>query len=100
MCNSTKATTATTEVRIFLGLLNFNREYIPNLNSIIGLMQELTCKSELTIEQRWTDAHLKAFEAGMYALTNAPYLLTIDTTKPSVIHTDACKVARGLGAVL
>ena len=39
-----------TGVRAFLGLLNFNREYIPNLNSIIGLNQELKCKSELSVE--------------------------------------------------
>ena len=89
-----------TGVHAFLGLLNFNRKYIPNFNSIIGLIQELTCKSELTIEQRWTDAHLEAIDAGKHALTNTPCLLTIDTTKPFVIHTDACKVGRGLGAVL
>ena len=62
-----------TGVRAFLGLLNFNREYIPNLNSIIGLIQDLTCKSDLSVEQRWTSAHTQAFEAGKHALTNAPY---------------------------
>ena len=51
-----------TGVRAFLGLLNFNREYILNLNSIIGLIQDLTCKSELSVEQRWTPAHIKRRE--------------------------------------
>ena len=89
-----------TGVRAFIGLLNFNREYIANLNSIIRLIQDLTCKSELSVEQRWTSDHTQAFEAGKHALTNAPCVLTIDTMKPFIIHTDACKVGRGLGAVL
>ena len=33
-----------TGVRTLLGLLNFNSEYIPNLNYIIGLVHDLTSR--------------------------------------------------------
>jgi len=87
-------------VRSFLGILNFNREYITNLSDIIAPLQDLTCKSDKSIPSRWTELHTQAFMAAKHALTNAPCLLTIDPTKPFIIHTDACKIGRGLGAVL
>ena len=69
-------------VRSFLGIMNFNREYIPNLSDIIAPLQDLTCISEISVEERWTELHTKAFEAAKHALTTAPCLLTIDPTKP------------------
>ena len=87
-------------IRSFLGVLNFNREYIPNISHIIAALQDLTCKDPRSIEERWTDDHTKSFNAAKHALTNAPCLLTIDPTKPFTIHTDACKAGRGLGSVL
>ena len=80
--------------------LQGNREYVPRLSTIIAALQDLTCKSELSVKERWTNEHLLAFNAAKHALTSAPCLLTVDTTKPFVIHTDACKAGRGLGAVL
>ena len=44
-------------VRSFLGILNFTREYIPNLSRIIAPLQDLTCKSELSVAERRTDNH-------------------------------------------
>ena len=89
-------------VRSFLGILNFNREYIPNLSSIIAPLQDLTCKNERSVAERWNEEHTKAFNAAKHSLTSAPCLLTIDPTKPFVIHTDACKVGRRLetGSIL
>ena len=41
-----------TGVRVFLCLLNFNHEYIRNMNSIIGLIQDIIRKSDLSTVQR------------------------------------------------
>ena len=83
-------------VKNFLEILNFNREYIPNWSHIIiAPLQDLTCKSE-----RWTDSHMKVFDAAKYPLTSAPRLLTVEPSKAFTIHADACKVGTGLRSVL
>ena len=46
------------------------------------------------------DSCSNTVEAFKQALTSAPVLLISDVTKPFKLYTDACRVGRGLGAVL
>ena len=88
------------DVRSFLGLINFNREYLPNSKNYIGPLEDLL-KKGVDVKTAWTEEeHGVAFRLAKLALTNAPCLLTIDVTKPFTLHVDACRIGRGLGAVL
>jgi hypothetical protein len=88
------------EVRHILGLVNFNREYLPNAKSYLAAFEDLLRTGVDVVEQWSKEIHGVAFESLKLALTSAPCLLTIDTTKPFVIHVDASRIGRGLGAVL
>ena len=79
--------------------MTFSRILIEGIYRIYQL-QYLTCKSDVSAEERWTERHTKLFEAAKYALTTAPCLLTIDPTKPFKIHTDACEAVQGLESIL
>jgi hypothetical protein len=92
--------TDVTGIRSFLGLLNFNQDYIPNYKSIIAPLEACLCK-DVDIADVWKDEiHGVAFREAKRALTSAPCLMAIDVTKPFTIHVDACKNGRGPGAVL
>lgn len=66
----------------------------------LGPLEELL-KTDADVVKDWRpDYHGKAFQEMKLALTSAPCLLTLDITKPFVLHMDACRIGRRLGAVL
>jgi len=94
-----------TEVRSFLGLLNYNHNHIPRYSELVGPLNDLLRKETdgvpTDVAALWDDAvHGEAFRKAKIALTSAPCMMAIDVAKPFVIHVDSCKNGRGPGAVL
>jgi RNase H-like domain found in reverse transcriptase/Reverse transcriptase (RNA-dependent DNA polymerase)/Integrase zinc binding domain/Integrase core domain len=87
------------DLRSFLGLINFNIDYLPMAKNFLGPLQELL-KKDADVARDWNENHDQAFQQAKLALTSAPCLLTVDITKPFVVHVDACRIGRGIGAVL
>jgi hypothetical protein len=89
------APTSKTEVRAFMGLVNYYRHFIPNCSEISEPINRTLKKA---IQFQWTDEAQKAFDQLKDVLTKAPVLARPDMKKPFKLHTDASKL--GLGAVL
>jgi RNase H-like domain found in reverse transcriptase/Reverse transcriptase (RNA-dependent DNA polymerase)/Integrase zinc binding domain/Integrase core domain len=89
-----------TDVRSFLGFVNYYREHIDNFAHIAVPLTDLTKSSETGKRAPvvWTHTEQRAFEALKQALCEAPALVIVDDDKPFVMHTDASDFA--IGAVL
>ena len=86
-----------TQVRSFIGLTGYYREYIPHYSTIASPLTDLTKKGEPK-KVRWQEPQEKAYTSLKAMLTSAPILRIPDVKKPFVLRTDASDV--GLGAVL
>ena len=86
-----------TQVRSFIGLTVYYREYIPHYSTIASPLTDLTKKGEPK-KVRWQEPQEKAYTSLKAMLTSAPILRIPDVKKPFVLRTDASDV--GLGAVL
>jgi hypothetical protein len=87
-----------TELRAFLGLVNYYRIYIPNCST---LMAELNYLLRDDVKWEWKDnwAAQESFDRLKEALTDeAKFLIAPHFKEPFILHTDAC--AKGYGAVL
>ncbi len=84
-----------TEVRRFMGMINWYRNFIPNVAQTLEPIVDLTRKGV-----QWTsqDKQQEAFEDLKLRLTEAPVLVRPDYSKPFTIQVDASNV--GLGATL
>ena len=85
------------QVKSFLGLANYYRNYIPQFATIAFALTELTKKGKPNVVV-WQDEHQRAFDKLIGALTNKPILRTPDFDKLFVVQVDASDV--GIGAVL
>ena len=85
------------QVRTFLGLMGYYRQFIPNFASIAAPLHELTAKSTPN-RVKWTDQTERAFNRLKTALCSETVLHTPDFSRRFVLQTDASEV--GLGAVL
>jgi hypothetical protein len=89
-----------TGVRSLLGMALFYRSYIPNFGDIAMPLHALT-KKGINVKKVWKDTvHGVAVDEIKKALCEAPVLRLFDSTKPVQIRIDACKVGRGIGAIL
>ena len=84
------------EVRRFLGMINYNRKFIPNITNILSPLYELTDKSKKTYN--WTPIHQTAFENAKKALIDYIELNIQNSRKKFTLETDASDI--GLGAIL
>ena len=84
-----------TEVRSFLGLVNFNARFMPNLATIAEPLRKLTKKD---VPFKWKKAQQQAFDKLKKDLANTQTLAYFDQTAPTQVIADAGPV--GLGAVL
>ena len=88
------------DVKSICGLANVTKDYVHLLTRILEPIQALT-KKGTDVKATWkTSIHGKSLDALKIALTSAPILLPPDPTKPYKLITDACKLGRGLGAIL
>ena len=83
------------EIRSFLGLAGYYRQFIENFSKISKPMTELTKKG---VEFKWTDFCEKAFQTLKTKLTTSPVLAQPDITKGFDVYCDASRI--GLGCVL
>ena len=83
------------QLRSFLGILNYYNKFLPNLSTTLKPLHSLLCK-----EARWSwqKEHEKAFQCAKNALQADSLLVHYDSSKPLVLACDASQY--GLGAVL
>lgn len=87
--------TTATEVRSFLGLVNFSARCIPDLATVSAPLRKLTRKDE---PFEWGIEQQRAFDSLKKHLADADTLAYFDKNAPTQVITDASPV--GLGAVL
>ena len=85
------------QVRTFLGLVGYYRQFVPRFATLAAPLHELTGAKQPTKVQ-WSPAADTSFRTLRQALCDSPILATPDFGKPFVLCTDASDV--GVGAVL
>lgn len=83
------------ELQRFLGMVNYVRNFIPNMSERTAKLRELLKKD---VEWIWLQTHESAFDDLKRILINAPVLKIFDGNKESVLQCDASK--DGLGYCL
>ena len=83
------------EVKSFLGMLNYYQNYIPSLSTVAEPIHRLLRKGA---EWSWGEKQSQAFLKAKKLLSEAPLLVHFDPSKDIVVHTDASPY--GLGSVL
>lgn len=83
------------ELRRFLGMLQFYRQYLKDLSSISEPLRVLTHKN---VPWEWSPSCDVAFKNLIHLLTDAPILTHPDFSIPFQIHSDASR--SGLGGML
>ncbi|XP_062557896.1 uncharacterized protein K02A2.6-like [Armigeres subalbatus] len=84
-----------TEMRSFLGLVNYVGKFIPSLSSLSAPLRQMTIKG---VPFNWTKEGKRAFEVIKSALVKPEHLGYFSPKNPTTLITDAS--ANGLGAVL
>jgi hypothetical protein len=84
--------TTTTEVRAFIGFVNFYRMFVKAFGDYARPLHDLTKKD---IEFRWTEAHEQAFQKIRDLVANDPVLLLPNPDRPFEVETDASDYAIG-----
>ncbi|GFU22295.1 retrovirus-related Pol polyprotein from transposon 17.6 [Trichonephila clavipes] len=82
------------EIRSFLGLTSYYREYIPNFASLVLPLTELT-KNRVPNIIPWNEVAEQAFTKLKAQLVKALSLYTPDLSKPYQLYTDASATAIG-----
>ena len=85
------------EVRSFLGLAGYYRQYIPDYATIAAPLTDLTKKTQPN-NVNWELCHQESFEKLKNILSTYPIVKLPDLTKDFVLQVDASNV--GLGAIL
>ncbi|KAI8498470.1 hypothetical protein Bbelb_236720 [Branchiostoma belcheri] len=84
-------------VRAFIGVVNYYKDFIPNMASVAAPLTDLLKKNQPN-RVVWTAQCKSAFDSLKEALCNDPVLKVADHNKPFIIQVDACD--NGIGAVL
>jgi hypothetical protein len=93
--NSAPEPTNITEVRSYLGILQYYCRFMPNLSTVIAPLNALLRKD---VKFHWGKAEMCAFEKSKQLLKDDTVLVHYDMNKPLVISCDASPY--GVGAVL
>ncbi|GBG71146.1 hypothetical protein CBR_g8448 [Chara braunii] len=84
-----------TEVRSFLGMCGYYRNFVKNYSTVASPLTDLT---RLDMPWDWNDECEGAFKRMKHALMNHEVLMVPDPQKPFIVTTDASQY--GIGAVL
>ena len=84
-----------TELRSFLGIMNYYAKFLPNLATTLTPLYRLLHKNTRWV---WTDQQERAFQQAKEALQTDSVLAHYDSTKPLLLACDASEY--GIGAVL
>ena len=84
-----------TELKAFLGLLNYYSHFLPNLSNTLQALYELLQKGK---QWRWTRKHRAAFTAAKTKLLQSGFLTHYDLSRPVKLKCDASPY--GIGACL
>ena len=87
--------TNVTELKSFLGLLNYYHKFLPDLSTILAPLHQLLRKDAKWI---WSQTQDKAFQHSKSLLQSSSLLVHYDEKKPLILSCDASPY--GLGAVL
>ncbi|GFO18748.1 Zinc finger protein [Plakobranchus ocellatus] len=87
----------TREVRAFLGLVGYYKEFVPNFAAVSARLSDLVRKGQPNIVH-WGDSQERAYNSLKVAVTSKPVLQLPDVNKRIVLRTDASD--RGLGSAL
>ncbi|GFO34298.1 Zinc finger protein [Plakobranchus ocellatus] len=85
------------EIRAFLGLVGYYKEFVPNFAAVSAPLSDLVRKGQPNI-MNWGDSQERAYNSLKVAVTSKPVLQMPDVNKRFVLRTDASN--RGLGAAL
>jgi hypothetical protein len=85
------------QIRSFLGLIGFNRKFIPQFSDISVPLTDLT-KKNVPNKVKWSDTTQKAFDKLKDCICSDPVLRSPDFSKKFILQTDAS--GKGMGAVL
>ncbi|GFO50301.1 gypsy retrotransposon integrase-like protein 1 [Plakobranchus ocellatus] len=85
------------EVRAFLGLVGYYKEFVPNIAAVSAPLSDLVRKGQPNIVN-WGDSQERAYNSLKVAVTSKPVLQLPDVNKRFVLRTDGSN--RGLGAAL
>ena len=89
------APTNVTELRSYLGMLQYYARFLPNLSTVIAPLNNLLRKD---VDFQWTVTEKNAFEKSKALLCSETVLVHYDQEKPLILACDASPY--GLGAVL
>ncbi len=88
------------DAQSIVGLFQYAREYIPCMATIMEPIQAL-CRKGVDINRVWKqDPHGVAFETLKLAITSQPVLKIPDINQPFIVQVDACRIGKGIGAIL
>lgn len=80
------------DLRSFLGLVNFYDKFIPHFSDIVAPLTDLTKKDA---PFNWSPVHSAAFSRLLESIRNDVFLAAFDWSKPVTLETDASDVAYG-----
>ena len=87
--------TTITELKSYLGLLNYYGKFLPNISTILAPLYTLLRKSK---PWKWSDKQQSAFDKSKQLLTSSQLLVHFDPSKKLILSCDASQY--GIGAVL
>ena len=87
--------TNVTELKSFLGLLNYYHKFLPDLATLLAPLHQLLRKDT---KWMWTERQEEAFKKAKSLLHSDSLLVHYDEAKPLIVACDASSY--GLGAIL
>ena len=86
------------QVRPFLGLVGFHRQFIKNFSELAPPLTEHTKKGQRNQDFKWGESQENAFNQLRKALVSKPILKMVEISKPFTLQVDASDL--GIGVIV